>query len=382
MPTKTLLICFLSLSCWNLSHAASPIYNLCPNTRKLNEVTRPQELAKAMCKLQGNYLGEKSVVALTNSILKTLGRLENAQLENLADWQKDDILNFDLERLSNRLSYLNQSDKASLASTPLQKALDNIKNKWSDEKVRTLPENNVQYIADLKHALSLTKTGKKVSECYEKAKGPLISREEVVELSEDFKQHGAQMAFSAEPDDKNPGKYIKRLYFNSQVEPFEALMMMGHELQHGCNSLNQIRLKSLLNDLPVSDSQNADEMKKEAAIFEEIEQDNAVDEMRAYRVTANVFKDLAEASPELVCGQKTKSIIFGKQVLSSAEYAANIEDKIEDGTFPQYIISKYAAHGFYTPKNVLTVDENGNPTSQLRPDLIKKMKAEGVRVAP
>lgn len=375
---------YLSLSCFlsiNTSRANSSIYKTCTNVRKIPIVATPQDLTIVMCGLKHNYANDQTISNLADSILNTLNILADQDTLSSGEWSKNKKLNIDLETLSKKLSSANQTRKKVDSKTPLQKALLTLNSKWGDIKVRTRPENLLKYTNDFKKILSLTKTGKKVLECYENANGPLISGEKIIEIPTEQKMKGAKMAFTLEFDTNNPNKFFKKILFNSEESPLDSLNTFAHELQHGCNSLKQAELNLQLGQLPPTDKLSIEEAEQEKNLIRQIEQDNAVDEMRAYHVSVDMFKDLLEANPEYFCNSFIKSEIFGTQVLSTAEYAANLEDKFEDGSNPNYIISLYAAHGFYTPENVLVKNKDGLITNRLLPELIKKMKDAGVYVA-
>lgn len=354
------------------TYASSSIYNLCPNVRKLQVVSSPKDLLRTMCNLQNDYSDNHEVINLTSSVIETIKIISGPAAS--ANWEKSELLNLDLEALSDKLSEINNSTKVVAPKTQLQKAISNLNNKWRDEKVRADPKNFNAYILDFKKIMSLTKTGKKVLDCYEKAKGPLISGEEILPIPQDLKDQGAKMAFTILEDKNVSNKFVKTIYFNTEPSPFDAITAFAHELQHGCNTNVQAKMLSQAYLLP-------EDSKEYENVQSLIQQDNAVDEMRAYKVSVDMFKDLAEASPGLVCSSYSKSALLGKQILSAAEYAANLDDKIEDGTYPQYLISLYAAHGFYKPEYVLQKDKDGQIVNKLREDLIEKMRNEGVYVA-
>ena len=349
------------------SFADSSIHQMCSKTRPIDKVESPQDFSKAICDLKNVYQDDVPIQKITTSILKTLEKLIKSTND---DWTKNEVLNFDLEHLKDRLNQHAEGNSDEKAGSDLEKALFVLNAKWGDKEERTKKENKKKYYDDLKKVLALTPTGKKVIKCYAKSTGPLISGDAVVELPDEYKDRGAKMAFGVIPDNNDPNKVVKRMFINTDLDPIEALPLLAHELKHGCHAKEMSEIL-----LPLYNAD--DDSIVRTKLKYEYDQERAVDEMRAYKVTVDLFKDLAKVAPNMVCGKYFTSVMFGNQPINTAEYAAAIDDKLTDGSFPKFLISLYAAHGDYNPENVFVKDKNS-----IRPDLLEKLKKEGVHVTP
>lgn len=337
------------------ARAESVIRKSCPLARQVSIVSSPSGFKDAVCSLREVYPGSTEVKSLADDVLSSVSKLKS-----------DPALDTALEKLS---TALNKTDRkvASSRSTPLSLAMKSLVDKWGDSKVRSNPANRNAYINDLNHILQQTKAGRDVLNCFAQAKGPLISGEQIIDFPEEHKAKGIAMSFDLVEDPENPGKYIKTIYFNAEHSPIMALILYAHEMKHGCNS-NVI-------------AQNDEKLKDPSQDFTKIYQNRAVDEIRAYRVSVEFFKELAQEAPDLVCNNYSTSTIFGRQVLSSAEYNAKLDEMYQDGTFPQYLISKYSAMGSIPAKYVFKTGKIGKQTKSLRDDLIQSLKAEGFSVS-
>ncbi len=94
--------------------------------------------------------------------------------------------------------------------------------------------------------------------------------------------------------------------------------------------------------------------------------DALVDEMRAYTVTANIFKELAARSPGFVCNYTYRSGLWGSQLITTAEYHSTLENKLRDGTYVHFLVEQYF------PEHRDFLLPNGNqspPTEQVRKGL-------------
>lgn len=345
--------------------AASTVRESCREARIISIVSTPADLQKAICNIQIKYPTSEKINFLTNQIISIAGKLDPA-----SQWQSDSALESSLQSLSESMTQ--QSPKNDVAlNTPLSEALKKLISKWGDLKART--SNQKEYIKDFNKVLQSTKTGREVLDCYAKAQGPLISGEQFVLISKEEEDQGIGMAFNIIDDPKHPGKYIKTIIFNPKLPPINGLMLYAHEMKHGCQSAivsqNMNRFEKLEKGTNEWD-----------AHLKEINQTMAVDEMRAYSLSVKLFKELAKSAPQLVCNTYSIGSLFGKQITSSGDYSANLDEMFEEGTFPLYLISTYTSMGFYKPENILNTDKNGLPINELRSDLIKKIEAEGFYV--
>jgi hypothetical protein len=365
--TKSFIF-FLIIALLNTANASSVIRQYCSEARSISLVSSPQDLVKASCDIGEVFSAEPNILSLTQQIIKLTKSLRAS-----SEWKNNNKLNDSLEKLSEAL---NQAPKKATSphTTPLALALNEIATKWHDSKMRSA--HHADYIKDFNQVLAMTNTGRQVLDCYQKAQDPLITGEQIEQISEEQKANGVSMAFTLLEDQKSPGKYVKTILFDEDTSPMTALFLYAHEMKHGCNSKISVKIFQYM------DTHNSSNTPRREIALEKEKNDQlmAIDEMRAYKINVELFKEMAQAAPEVVCNEYYVSNIFGKQIISSAEYNAKMDEMIEDGTYPLHLISQYAVDGAYWPENVLKSDDNGWATHELRLDLIKKLEAEGIHV--
>jgi hypothetical protein len=315
--------------------------------------------------MREKYPESQKVKTLTGDVLKVISRLKASGDDAFSPWDTDLTLKVVLEDLSNTLNQVKPKSMAA-PTTPLGRAVKNLMETWGNSEVRSKPSNRKAYLNDLNHILQMTQTGKEVLDCYAKAKGPLISGEQIVDFPEEQKERGLAMAFQVNPDPAKPGKYIKTIYLNVEPSPISTLTSYAHELRHGCSSSRH--------------AENRQKMKNPKQDLSKEFQDRALDEMRAYHTEVEFFKELAQSAPDLACNEYSTSAIFGTQVLSSSEYRATIDEMFQDGTFPRYLISKYAELELIPADAVHKSGPDGSQGKELSDDLIRSLNAEGFKV--
>lgn len=79
----------------------------------------------------------------------------------------------------------------------------------------------------------------------------------------------------------------------------------------------------------------------------EYDQLRAISELRAYRQSTLVARELAEAFPDLVCRTHTVSLMYGPRVATWAEVQAELEEQLRQGTFLEYMVADYVSSKHY-----------------------------------
>jgi hypothetical protein len=366
------------------ANAESVIRSYCSEARTLSTISTPADLEKTICHFQDQFPKNEKINFLSKRILEITSNLKSSGDKT---WQDSFTLNYQLGLLNTELNSI-EREKKSFSSNPIRTALKNLTEKWANIEQRT--HNRNEYLKDFNEILRMTKTGKSVLDCYNKTTGPLISGEQVIDLSKQAENQGVIMAFSLEADGAAPGKFLKTVHFNMKLAPVMALYAYAHEMKHGCNSNSIAKFTKDFEEVapkpyqpPPRTPESEEEKNKKEAFLEDLilkrDQDYAIDEMIAYKVNVELFKELAKHAPEYACDDYNVGTLFGTQIISNAEYNALVDDMINNGTFPLHMISRYAGSGSYTAENVLET-KDGLTVLKLRSDLIKKIEAKGFHV--
>lgn len=338
--------------------AASSIREVCAQARNVSVVSSLADLQGAVCDIRERHSIDPMIQGLTGQVFASIQRIQNTPREK--DWPADPELETRLARLGEGMNRI-QPKAAPVVTSELGRALHDLQSRWGDPETRGKASNTAPYLADLERVLNMTRTGKAVLECYAAARGPLISGERVLPLTDAHRAQGAAMAFEVEEDPQQPGKYLKTLRFDAAQSPMATLEILAHEYQHGCAANKRASIQKI----PPSDT---------AVRLRTMEV--SIDEMRAYRTGVEMSKELTRAAPELACGDYRLGELFGRQVISSAEYAAKIDEMLADGTFPRFLLASYARAKVI--EGSLVLDEHGH----LLPITARAMESNGFRVAP
>lgn len=331
-------------------------------------------LQDSVCRLKRDHPVSPRIEEMANGVLDVISSI-NEDSERRELWKSDWELKRALKRLTGSLveQPLPQGESESSRNPALAAAINSFSRKWGDPKDRSNPARSQEYIADMEQILSLTETGRKTLECYRKAAlDPRISASEVIDIRS-LDKSDAAMAFAWVGDKANPGKFKQVIYIDFTLDPMFAIASWAHEKQHGCCKecfdhevkFNRARSAGLSTE-------------QEAAFFRQSSRYNVVDELRAYKVTTNVFAEIAEASPDLVCSRMTMSKLISRdydELRSFGEVYAKMESMFKDGSFPAYFTRAYTDAGFYWAEDVYT------PGGALDPALVASMREAGFNVA-
>lgn len=387
-----IIIIFALFSSVSFGQSQSKIRQYCPQSRDFSVIESAEELENKICEIQKIYSSDKRITEISGQVLKTLNALITQGTSE--DWESDGALN---ESLNNLSSSINEHVKK--GSTPPKTALGielkKFREKWGSSESRW--KNSRGYLNDLTKIVKMTKTGQRVLDCYKKATSPLISGDyiKILEKPKDGSTYGF-MHFALVEDQNHYGKFIKTITFNPGFSPISALVSFTHELKHGCNSAQHARNEEILKSPPsvpelpdMSSSFPSDFAKKPFTAsaeamglktYRNVIFEHPIDEMRAYKVSVELFSELAKNSPEAACDEYYVGFLFGKQPISSSEYHIKLDEMLQDGTYPLYLVSYYAAAGNLNPNYVLKLDEDGLPTNELSAELVEAMKKEGIYV--
>ncbi len=107
--------------------------------------------------------------------------------------------------------------------------------------------------------------------------------------------------------------------------------------------------------------------------------------MRLHKIMVNLFKEMAEELPTIVCEQPYKAstslgVFNGHGVSNTPIMMSLLEERIDGGTFIDSLVKFYdeffiekSPYRYYTPSAIFQT----NKKEKLQPELIEKLKAEG-----
>jgi hypothetical protein len=269
-----------------------------------------------------------------------------------------------VDELASIASLINskQIERANIPSTnPISTQLKKIISYGDSEKRRELSyQEKIAYVKEIDKLLGMTKTGKKVLACYKKVKHPQILKERRVA----FETFASQMAFGLDYD-KQSDKEVMTISFNVEFDPIFSITAYAHEMQHGC------RAAETIDEGGVTHTHN-----------------NVVDEIRAYSLQVNLYKELIKAEKDFFCNGSV--MWYRDAIIPISQWHSHLEERLEAGVFVDDLLKLYAGDSLgkpYENDEVYTVDSSGQPKVNaathrrvIRPDLLKKIKDAGFKV--
>lgn len=266
-------------------------------------------------------------------------------------------------------------------------------------KYRTLEKrvNNFKnYLRDIRQIIAATNVGKDVEQCFT----------EVGDLQLDPDKNSLPVRFMVDGDNINQSmafmlnhandtKTIERIIeFDIATNPISAIVRLAHEMQHSCNAptlypIEKEYKKAFASiNLFGSDNSGDQTFAKYKQMRREIDQERAVDEMKAYQITYQLFRELASWSPSLVCNVKTLNRLYGGNIDRLSDRYATMERQYLDKTFPLFLIGKYVdlkSSGRFLQQNIFVGSDGSEYISLLdhqglrifRQDMQNKLRLAG-----
>ena len=422
---KNLSSVFILLFSFSSGAYAESIQELCslPRARAF-QVADLSDTRSSLCDLVGRNRDPQIQQVLTESLM-AIKRLEtfapaeaaDGDLASLAGPTEAELgekqrleaaLKTSLGVLSERLS---RSTGANVSFTPqrqddLAKSMESLVGDFGTLEQRW--QNPQAYVQRMQEVLAQTSEGKRVLECYNKTENNRISgrRIEFTPREESVGEYGPSAAAYEVRRDPTGNTYSKVVTIDPGPDPAGTLAFLAHEFQHACDTeafieqndiihAHQLKADALMARLP----QDRD---PEGPLLEEINalmaaQDTmtrnlnvmlSVSELKAYRMTPKIFKELAVYDPRFFCQGYSTSQLFGLQVLDTGTYMSTLEVLDRDGTFIRSLIEAYTRLNGYDPSSFYQLDEatgdlrrdsTGKPV--FRPEVIQQITQAGFNAA-
>lgn len=370
MASKKSIGFFISFL-FGVSVGAQTIKDLCANDRVIQIISTREAYKKNHCELLEHYKNiDLKYGKLSDSMVKIVDKLSEK------DWQESKDLRATTVKMA---GLLNQATpQGAEMPSAFHKALQAYKDKWQAVEKRSAPALQKEYFADINELLAKMKIGQEVLRCYEATQS-----ETVKNRPPEFTTTENEMAFRLTKDDGQPPSWSKTILFSVTTEPLVALTLYAHELQHGCNAIEWAKTREEIlrsevdvSRVPKNDPKRSSVVRAHNAKYEQMEQDSAIDELRAYTVSAKTVKELAFEAPEITCNHFFAGGLFGPQALRVSEYGGKLEQMLADGSFAPYIMKLYTDDKLYDRESIYESGDNRKP-DKFRKDLIERVRSQG-----
>lgn len=342
----------LSLLFFSVSPASSKtIAEICGVQRSIFRINNAGDLKRSLCDLSNQFGKRQDLITLTNDIRQVLDRLGDDY--DLKDPMKKDVaevkeLKASLDQLKSKLNQIH-------ASTPVQDSdLRKYLRKAQSFKFADAVEKqdvNTEMIDSMNKALASVPAGKNVLACFHEGKqGDHEIKTEVKFDPNLEKQKGASGEFNW-----SEGGNKKTVLLSPEIKsPLQFLLVYAHEMQHGCNLKNKLDSRKPVDELSAHCQQPIPE-ENQAACTRLTEQarpgyhEMFVDEMRSFRLMAELFKEFAEKDPSL-CHQYNVGdpgkFYRDFNITSDGEVWADIEKQLQSGQYVNYVCGFYMSRSF------------------------------------
>ncbi|MCB0365968.1 MAG: hypothetical protein H6624_11260 [Bdellovibrionaceae bacterium] len=117
--------------------------------------------------------------------------------------------------------------------------------------------------------------------------------------------------------------------------------------EEGARSPSSVEEKGFKDGMAATQAKMEEMAKEYLLARREYDQLRAISELRAYKQTALLARELAEAYPDLVCQTHTVSLMYGPRVATWAEIQTELEDQLRRGTFFDFMVADYVASKHY-----------------------------------
>ena len=165
------------------------------------------------------------------------------------------------------------------------------------------------------------------------------------------------------------GKRIKRLELLASENPMAAISFVAHEMKHSCNAAA----------FAAAEDEHVGDKVLDRIIL--------VDEMRAYKLQATFFLEVARQAPTQVCETTpVASSLFPGRSFTLQNLMAEVDDGITNGTFYRNVIDSYVENHVFTGLDSFIsfeVIESKTPgadatvNEHVVPDLISRFESAG-----
>ncbi len=387
---------FLILLTLTVSFAEATVQNTCALERPAVSTVRTlDDLTQNVCS-HSSSSNDQEIQATTEQSLSIIRRLAanpvaTPEGEAPADPLNNDELVSSLDRVAALIT--DRRAPAQFTSTRNDEVSTALNQLFVDYPTVERRNGDQQgYYRSLKNVLSKTNQGRRVLECFERSENG-VSGSRVVFA--DLGNNAPTATFGLERDDN--GNRIKTISITTVDHPSFMLSLLAHEFQHSCNTQEMItleeqgsaamaRLQGLIQS-PGTDEEMQAAITAQQSIQARSNIRAAIDELRAYRMTPQIFDELAPYHPSYFCQQYYVSGLFGRQILNNGEYMSTLETKVADGSFAHQLIDTYTRINGYDPAAFYEMDATTGDIrrdSQGRPVFLaavrEEIEREGFRV--
>jgi hypothetical protein len=220
-----------------------------------------------------------------------------------------------------------------------------------------------KYFQALKNVIAATTFGEHLTECLDNAKDSRFKNEGAFIAAKSFDGPSAMFEY---PLDSGSGKYVRTIEILAKEQPLSAISFVAHEMQHSCHASEDLSL----------DQNGADNSTRD--------QDALVDELRAYKLQADFFFELAQQS-SLVCEKEASpSMLFPGRSFTMQDLLAEIDESIHAGTFYSNVVSAYVNNGMYQDESEFyksSDEESGENKKSPKEDFIKRVEDAGFKIS-
>lgn len=363
----------LSLLCTS-ALSVSSIRQICndSNSTPLKKVNSLDDLRTAVCRITSTKGNSEQATQLGQRIFDIITKLkQNSNAEK--NWRENQELDLAMRLFADRLSSKESLDTND-PKVPLRQSLRTLAAKYGTWEQRQA--DGAGYFKNLKEALLHTSEGKRLHACFSGPEKNGIKPGVIFEAVDPNNPnarpqkpplgYGGTMSFAVVPDETNSKKLVRGLEFDYGMSPTNALLGLIHEFQHSCNVHQHSQCSVDPPNKEFSDS---------------CDHESLIDEARAYKVEAQMYKELAQASPKLMCSQIVVSQSYGKTPVSIYDFIASYDEKIESGDFFSHLIPVYVESGQYQSNKAFYENSNAtNSKTKFRSDFVEKVRKAGFKI--
>ncbi len=352
----TLFLIFISTSA--LAEYVSPVRNTCARAGRnpLAGASSLKELSSSCALLQNN--SSVQVVELSRNVLSIIDGLKaNADVTTLAD---DPTLNAAVVRLTDKLNETVVSDSDAPAGQ-MGSDIRSLARRFGSAEFRAA--NKEEFYSSVKNIIAQTSQGHRLISCFERPVDTKIKGFRVeFQTPASTAGAGASANLDYVPVPNDPLSRTELVMsIGTDVDPVSAISMIAHEMQHACNAdtvCNHERSCRQSNDqrcLPYSH-----------AIM--------TDELVAHNLEADIFNELAQSSPGIMC---TRGFVSGAtaSVRTLADHLAEAQEGYHNGTLLNTLAPRYLEAGLWNYQDVY-VETNGE--DNYNPALLQAIRSVGI----
>lgn len=350
---KALVFLLLGTSVFSaFAENRSPIRDICgePARNSITVARTVTELTESCELLSEN--GSEEVARLSTNVLEILQTMTG---EN--SWQTNPELTSAVARLTDAFSESIIPQQTENQSN-IRGQIEILARNFNTVESRRNDSNG--YYSSIRNIIAQTSQGQRLINCLENNPDKRIGGHEIAFIGNGPRRAGNDQAAYLEVlnlgDDKLDRKTLV-LSLDVRTNPVAAIAMVAHEMQHACNT------SAICDHLDPCDAGGDCKPYNQTVI---------VDELRAHNLEAQIYAELAEAAPAIMC-QYTYIDGVSRRPMRLADLHAQNQESYNNGWLlgilaPRYIGAQmWFRNEIYTPAN-----------GSLDPDLLSRIREAGV----